>query len=60
MCTQITRMDIGVIEGYYHMTTMDEHVNEMKLSHIFSKQISKTQGDPFVHLPSNSPSKWTH
>ena len=31
-----TRMDKVVIEGYYQMTTMDENVNWMKLTHLLS------------------------
>ncbi len=29
-------MDKVVIEDYYHMTTMDENVNWMKLAHLLS------------------------
>ena len=39
-----------VIEDYYHMTTMTENVNWMKLTHlllIFSLNCKA----PFVHLP---------
>jgi len=32
----ITRMDMVVIEDYYHMTTMDENMNSMKLKHLLS------------------------
>jgi hypothetical protein len=29
-----TRMHKGVIADYYHMTTMDENINWMKLTHL--------------------------
>ena len=31
-----TRMDKVVIRDYYHMTTMDEYVNWMELTHFLS------------------------
>ena len=31
------RMDKVVIKDYYHMTTMDENVNWMELTHMLSK-----------------------
>ena len=33
----LTRMDKVVIKDYYHTTTMNENVNEMKLTHLLSK-----------------------
>ena len=36
-----TRMDKVIIEDYYHMTTMDENMNWMKLTNQFSDKISK-------------------
>ena len=32
----ITRMGMVVIMNYYHMTTMDENMNWMKLTHMLS------------------------
>ena len=32
----LTRMDKAVINDYYHMTTMDESMNWMKLTHLMS------------------------
>ena len=40
----ITRMDKVDIKDYYHMTTMDETVNQMKLTHLFSKRNLQTLG----------------
>lgn len=36
MQSSLTRMDNVVIEDYCHMTTMDETMNWMKLTHILS------------------------
>lgn len=33
----VQRVDMIVIEDYYHVTTMDENVNIMKLTHLISK-----------------------
>ena len=44
-----TRMDMVHIEDYYHMTTMNENVNRMKLTHLLSKFLL-ILGSPFVHL----------
>ena len=41
----LTRMDKAVIKDYCHMTTMDENVNWMKLTHLLSKIY--TLGLPF-------------
>ena len=41
---------MAVIEDYYHITTMDEHVNWMKLTYLLSF-FSINFGAPFVHLP---------
>ena len=46
----LTRMNKVVIEDFYHMTTMDEDVNWMKLTHLLWEQIFKPQDPPFVHL----------
>ena len=32
----LTRMDKVVLKDYYHMTTMDENVNWLKLTHLLS------------------------
>jgi len=33
----LTRMNMVQIEDYYHMTTLNENVNRMKLIHLLSK-----------------------
>ena len=35
----LTRMDKVVIEDYYGMTSVDENVNEMKLTHVLLKNL---------------------
>ena len=37
----LTRIDIVVIEDYYHMKTMDENVNSMKPTPILAIFLSK-------------------
>jgi hypothetical protein len=39
-------MDKGVVKHHYYMTTMNENVNKMKLTHMLSK-ISLNLGAPF-------------
>lgn len=45
----LTRLDMVVIEDYYHMTTMNDNVSWMKLAHLLSI-IPLTLVVPFVHL----------
>ena len=42
----LTKTYMVAIEGYNHMTIVDEHMNWMKLTHLFAKFFSKSQG-PF-------------
>ena len=37
----LTRIFMVVIEDYDHITSMDENVNQMKLTHLLSKKIRK-------------------
>jgi hypothetical protein len=45
----LTRMDRVPVEDHYHMTTMDESANWMKLTHLLSS-FSLNLGALFVHL----------
>jgi hypothetical protein len=42
-------MNKVVIEDFYHMTTMDENMNWMKLTHSLSKKLSKPYG-PLLYI----------
>jgi hypothetical protein len=42
----LTRIDSVVIGDWYHMTTMDENINQMKLTHLLSTFPLKLKG-PF-------------
>jgi hypothetical protein len=42
-------MDKIVIEDYYHMTTMDENVNWMKLAHLLSNYSLNPKG-PLLYI----------
>ena len=50
-----TRSDKVVIEDYHQMTTMDENVNWMDLTHVLSTYFSKPLG-PLLYCTSTFPS----
>ena len=46
----LTRMDKVVIEHFYHMTTMDENMNWMELTHLLSKKILNLRALLYIYI----------
>ena len=47
----LTKMDQVVIEDYYHMTSMNENMNQMKLTHVLQSKISLNLSPLFCISP---------